>query len=225
MWPNHIALETSYSALVRKTTPWGVWDHLPLHEVTALLRDLQVPWWVAGGFAIDIVAGSGRRQHDDVDIGIFADDQLALRQHLDGWDLHFADPPGTLQPWVSNERLAEHVHDIWVRRHADDPWRFQIMLNPGNSTEFVYRRDSRVRLPFDEGTHVVDGVRYLAPELQLLFKSRAPRAKDLEDFRDCLPALTTGQRQWLAGTLALVDPLNDWISQLATSEAGQAGEA
>jgi hypothetical protein len=189
--------------------------------VTALLSDLRVPWWVAGGFAIDIVAGTGRREHDDIDIGMFADDQLALRRHLDGWDLHFADPPGTLQPWISNERLAGHVHDIWVRRHSNDPWRFQVMLNPGNGAEFVYRRDPRLRLPMEKATHVVDGVRYLAPEVQLLFKSRAPREKDLQDFRDCLPALTGEQRQWLGAALALVDPTNGWASQLAVAEPGQ----
>lgn len=199
---------------MRKTTPWGVWDHLPLDEVVSLFRGLNVPWWVAGGYAIDAVAGEGRRDHDDVDIGVFEADQLAVRQHLAEWELHFADPPGKLQPWTRHEWLAPHVHDIWVRRDAHDAWRFQLMLNPGGADEFVYRRDERIRLRLQDATHIVGGVRYLAPEVQLLFKSRLPREKDQQDFRDCLSVLNAARSQWLADALTLVDPANPWLGEL-----------
>ena len=200
---------------MRKETPWGTWDHIPLDELLTVLDGLSVPWWIAGGYAIDAFAGGGRRGHEDIDFSVFANDQLGVREHLDAWDVHCADPPGTLRPWAPGEVLPEHVHDIWARRDADDAWRFQLMLNPGGPGEFVYRRDTRITMPLDEATFVVDGVRYLAPEWQLLFKSRGRREKDEVDLADCLPLMSEGQKRWLRETLEMTDPGNPWIGRLS----------
>ena len=202
---------------MRKETPWGVWDHASLAAAVELVEGLPVPWWIAGGYAIDAFAGAGRRQHDDIDISVLACDQLAAQQHLRGWELHCADPPGTLRPWWPGERLAPQIHDIWARRDAGDPWRFQLMLNPGGRDEFVYRRDERIRLPFDRATCVKDGVRYLAPEVQLLFKARDPRPKDEQDFRDCLPLMSSAQRDWLLAALEAVHAGTEWCARLRSS--------
>ena len=200
---------------VRKETPWGTWDHIPLDQLLGILDGLRATWWIAGGYAIDAFAGSGRRPHDDIDFSVFSAEQRLVREHLDDWDPHYGgDPSGSLQPWPRGVSLPAHVHDIWVRRDATDDWRFQLMLNPGGPDEFVYRRDARIRMPLAEATFVVDGVRYLAPEVQLLFKSRAPRAKDERDFTDCLPLLDPGRRRWLAEALALAHPDSAWLSRL-----------
>lgn len=202
--------------MAAKETPWGTWDHLPLPTVVEMFRGFDRPWWIAGGYAIDAFAGGGRREHDDIDVSVFASDHIALRRHLAAWDVHVADPPGTLRPWALDEALPEPIHDIWVRRDSDDPWRFQVMLNPGDAAGLVYRRDSRLVLPLSEATWTKDGVRYLAPEFQLLFKSRGQRPKDERDFQDCLPLLDSGQRSWLSGALELSDPGNGWLPRLGT---------
>jgi len=46
-----------------------------------------------------------------------------------------------------------------------------------------------------------DGVPYLAPELQLLFKSEAPREKDDVDTREVIPELDPTRRARLADLL------------------------
>ena len=43
-----------------------------------------------------------------------------------------------------------------------------------------------------------DGIAYLAPELQLLFKSRGRRPKDDVDAAEVIPALGACQRDYLA---------------------------
>lgn len=205
---------------MRKETPWGVWDHIRLEALLAILDGLDVPWWIAGGYAIDAFAGSDRRTHDDIDVSLFHDDHPAAQAHLAGWELHAADPPGTLRPWLPGERLAPHIHDIWARRDAGDSWRFQLMLNPGGPDEFVYRRDEGVRMPLEDATWVKDGVRYLAPEWQLLFKSRGLREKDVRDFEDCLPLLSERQRGWLSEALAREAPGHPWLGQLLGPKNG-----
>lgn len=199
---------------MRKQTPWGIWDHISLEALLAELDGLTAPWWIAGGFAIDAFAGSGRRDHDDIDVSLFHADHLAAQHHLATWELHCADPPGTLRPWHPGETLPPHIHDIWARRSADDDWRFQLMLNPGGPHELVFRRDERLRWPLGQATWVKDGVRYLAPEVQLLFKSRGQREKDERDFEDCLPLMDAGQKRWLRETLEMTAPGHGWLGRL-----------
>ncbi len=199
--------------MVVKDTPWGRWDHLPLSEVVRLLEGIGVPWWIAGGYAIDAFAEDNRREHDDIDVGLFATDQLFVQAQLAEWELHCADPPGTLRPWASALPLPAHVHDIWARRNASDSWRFQLMLNPGGPGHLVYRRDERLSIPMEAAVWRKDGVPYLAPEVQLLFKSKNPRPKDEQDFDDCLPLFDWRQRTWLREALELVAPGHKWIDR------------
>src|SRR4051794_26613602 len=73
--------------MTRIETPWGPWEAAPLGEVVALMRGLAAPWWVAGGYAIELAVGHAYREHGDVDIALLRRDQLAMRRLLDGWDV------------------------------------------------------------------------------------------------------------------------------------------
>ncbi len=91
-------------------------------EVTELLRSAACPWWIAGGWAIDLHVGRQTRAHEDLDVLILRDDQSVMQQALYGWDLHAADPPGSLRGWRPGEVLSAQEHDIWCRRTPASPW-------------------------------------------------------------------------------------------------------
>jgi len=74
-----------------------------VRDLAPLLAGMAFPWWVAGGWAIDLFVGHQTRLHDDLDVLVLRRDQLAVHQALRGWDLHAADPPGTLRPWAPGE--------------------------------------------------------------------------------------------------------------------------
>ncbi|MFI6481221.1 nucleotidyltransferase domain-containing protein [Nonomuraea sp. NPDC050663] len=189
----------------RIETPWGPWEAAPLDDVVALFRNLPAPWWIAGGYAVELAVGRPYREHGDVDIALLRRDHLAARALLAGWDVHAADPPGSLRPWPEGETLPQHVHDIWVREDPQGPWRFQLMLDEAEGEEWVFRRDPRIRRPLDGLTLEEEpGVRRLSPEVQLLYKSRGLRPKDELDFAQALPHLTGEQRAWLAHALELL---------------------
>ena len=88
------------------------------------------------------------------------------------------------------------------------------MFNPGGPEEFVCRRDERIRMPLSQAVWTKDGVPYLAPEIQLLFKAKAPRGKDRRDFDDCLPLLSVQQREFLRAALLLTLPGHEWLARL-----------
>ncbi|PZG05054.1 nucleotidyltransferase domain-containing protein [Nonomuraea aridisoli] len=199
---------------MRVDTAWGIWDHTPLPDVVALLRELRAPWWVAGGYAIERAVGRAYREHEDIDVALPRRDQLAARRLLDGWDPHVA-LDGTLRPWEAGETLAAQAHDIWVRERPGGPWRFQLMLDETDGGQWVYRRDHRIRRPLAGLTVADDGFRRLAPEVQLLYKAKGVRPKDEADFAAVLPVLTDDQRRWLAEALEIEHGTHPWLSRMS----------
>ena len=199
---------------MRIETPWGPWDHLSVAEAAAAMAGFTGPWWIAGGFAIEAFLGHSIRDHGDIDIALLRHDHMAVHEHLAGWDLQCADPPGTLRPWQLGERLEHSIHDIWVRRDANDPWRFQLMLDESTGQEWVCRRNTRIRRPLETLTFEAGGVRYLTPEVQLLYKARGRRPKDQSDFEAAVPKLSAAQRKWLGDSLALAHPDHPWRARL-----------
>jgi hypothetical protein len=55
--------------------------------VERVMRAYPRPWWVSGGWAIDLFIGRVTRDHCDVEVGTFLPDQDEVRRHLDGWEL------------------------------------------------------------------------------------------------------------------------------------------
>ncbi|CAA9347822.1 MAG: hypothetical protein AVDCRST_MAG34-1360 [uncultured Nocardioidaceae bacterium] len=194
----------------------GPWKPMTPSEVAGLLGGVDFPWWVAGGWAIDLFLGRQTRDHDDIDVLILRDDQGAMQQALSGWDLHAADPPGSLRHWRAGEVLSAGVHDIWCRRDPGSPWSLQIMIDDAQDGMWQYRSDNRITRPVSEldGNAVGDAARVLAPEVQLLQKSRSPRPKDEADFRAVRRMLGIDQRDWLVSSLTLVSPTHHWLTQL-----------
>ncbi|TML68815.1 MAG: amino acid transporter [Actinobacteria bacterium] len=193
----------------------GNWEPLTVPEAAGLFADCACPWWIMGGLAIEAFVGAqDRRQHDDIDVGCLARDQLRVGASLPSWDLRCADPPGRLRRWLDGEILEEPVHDVWARERPDRPWCLQIVLNPSVGDEWIYRRDPRIRRRLADLVWVSAGVPYLVPEVQLLFKSKTVRPKDEQDFEDGLPLLDLRQRAWLRDALRAVDPSHAWLAAL-----------
>ncbi|MFJ7904030.1 nucleotidyltransferase domain-containing protein [Streptomyces sp. NPDC096198] len=175
------------------------------------------PWWIAGGYAIELAVGHELRPHGDIDVLVLRRDQARVRVLLTGWDLYVADPPGQgrLRPWPAEETLQPPLHDIWCRRTPQTPWSVQLMLDEAEGTQWVSRRDPGIRLPIDRlGRTSETGIPYLAPEVQLFYKAKATRDKDETDFAAALPLLDAPARAWLADAINVISPDHPWLRQL-----------
>jgi len=199
---------------VRTETRWGVWEPASLAEVAGLFSRCPAPWWIAGGYAIELAVGRAFREHSDIDVLMLRGDQLAAQELLAGWEWWAADPPGTLRPWAPGEILPARVHDIWCRPAADQPWRLQLMLDEHTpSGEWFSRRDPEIRRPVASiGAVGADGVPYLAPEIQLYYKAKSPRPKDEADFAAVRPLLTAEQASWLRKVLVATYGDHPWAA-------------
>ncbi len=89
------------------------------------------------------------------------------------------------------------------------------MLDEAEDGTWIYRRDHRIRRPLVEVFDAHRDPPRIAPEVQLLYKSRGLRPKDELDFATVLPRLTSAQRRWLATTLASEHGDHPWLPLLA----------
>jgi hypothetical protein len=190
------------------------WEPVRPAERRGLLAGLTVPWWIAGGWALDLFLGRETRTHEDLDVALLRCDQLALHRHLQGWDLRYATPEHTLEPRDAS-RLALPVHGIWARRsaRATAPWTCEFLLNEERDGYWIYRRNETVKLSIHEigGMHLVP---FLRPEIVLLYKSTDDSPKNAADFDVVLPNLEVDARRWLAEALAVCDSHHGWLARL-----------
>lgn len=168
----------------------GPWHPMSLATVVELFASASFRWWVSGGTALELHLGDRWRDHDDIDIGVCRRDVVELREVLTGWDIWIA-AAGRLTPWPGNSLdAARQENNLWCRPTAGDPWMLDVTVGEGDASQWVYRRDRRIRAPWDEAVLATsEAVPYLAPELQLLFKSTGVRAKDDLDARIVIPRL------------------------------------
>ncbi|KDN16487.1 nucleotidyltransferase domain-containing protein [Amycolatopsis rifamycinica] len=191
------------------------WEPASLSEVAGLFSRVRVPWWIAGGYAIELAVGRAFREHADVDVLLLRRDQRAIQEALPSWEWWAADPPGTLRPWARGEVLGDHIDDVWCRPSASAPWRIQLMLDNADGGAWVSRRNPAVRREIASlGRISAEGVPYLAPEVQLFAKAHATRPKDEEDFEAALPVLDAAQRRWLAEALEATYGPHPWLGRL-----------
>lgn len=90
------------------------------------------------------------------------------------------------------------------------------MIDDAEEGAWVYRRDQRIRRPVAEldGPASNSERRVLSPDVQLLYKSAEPRAKDESDFHAAVEHLDPPQRRWLTKSLAVASPLHPWLTFL-----------
>lgn len=193
---------------------YGPLDPLSPSELRSLLDGLDVPWWVAGGWAVEAFTGVPRH-HEDIDAAVFRRDLAAVRAHLEPHvHLWAAGDRGLLHLAPGREMPAD-AEQVWFREHALAPWRGEILLNPDVDGRWQFKRDPSVVLDLEDATWHRDGVRYLRPELVLAHKVKATRAKDDADLEAALPLLDVTQRAFLADTVARHAPDHPWRRRLA----------
>ena len=200
------------SKLYRPTE--GHWCPMPPHDVAVLLAGVNVPWWVAGGWAIDLHLGVRTRSHNDFDVGVLRRDVTALIASLVGWEI-FEAKSQTLCRLDGGERPRPDVNSLWCRPCNAHDWSLELMLDESDGDTWVFRRLPTIRMPLASVIrHTSEGIPYLTPQVQLLYKARHPRAKDHADFERVLERLGSAERVWLRDALSTVDPEHAWLTKL-----------
>ncbi len=189
---------------------YGAWRPLTLAEAAALLDPL--PWWVVGGWALELANGVPRPHHD-LDVSVPRSALGSLVSTLSGYHL-WVTQEGSLTPLSRFDVLPTDHEQLWLRRDAQSPWLLDLLLQPISAGQWVYKKDHRVRVPLSRAVVSTEGVRHLAPEIALLHKAHLCRPQDDADLEATLPVLDTEAREWLRKTVRLVLPASPWLDKL-----------
>jgi hypothetical protein len=195
------------------------WDAWRPEEVAARLAGVPAPWYVAGGWALDLFLGYQRRAHEDIEIGVPHDRFDQIVPALIGFEF-FVVAHDRVWPLAQAGNLLATHHQTWVREPASGRWRLDIFREPSTGDLWICRRDSRLQLPYERLIALTDdGIPYAQPEVVLLFKAKALRPNDVHDYEAVLPRLAPHQRRWLREALKIVHPGHDWIADLSEGDA------
>ncbi|MFP7298943.1 nucleotidyltransferase domain-containing protein [Neobacillus niacini] len=193
------------------------WLPISIKEIHQVFSNIPAFWCLAGGEALDLHMGKKSREHSDVDVVIYREQQQILYQSLSReWTLYKVSNK-KLTPWRDGEFL-ESINDVWVSKNANSPFSFQLMFLESVNDEWVYRREKSIRVPKSRiYLKTSEGIPYLKPEIQLLYKagSSRMREKDFKDFQTLLPVLTEEEKDWLKLSLITQFPEgHHWIGYL-----------
>ncbi len=212
----------------------------PVAYVANLMSTFPGTWALCGGWAVDAWLGRVTREHGDVDVLIFADDQLAVREHLEGWQLVGHDdnwsgenPVWPKVPIVQTELWEGHVLEIPGHIHARSQAQFDFEINliERNGDTVTLNRSPVVSLPVGQMIAPCGwGIPTVTPSVVAYFKLLMPpfrneprpamRPKDESDLLALLPLLHIEQRAWLGKAVARGSPRHPWLARLGGSVGG-----
>lgn len=192
----------------------GKWAPTTPEDVASWFSSLTVPWWVAGGCALDLFLGRQYREHGDFDVGVLRCDSLQLLSALSNWEI-FESQDGSLAQLRHGMAPRQDVNSLWCRPPGSMLWNMEVLLDTGDTEFWAFRRQPQIRRPLTEVIRrTPDGLPYLAPEIQLLYKARAPRPRDQDDFAYVVQHLDAPARLWLQESLRATQPGHAWLTAL-----------
>jgi hypothetical protein len=161
------------------------WQSLRPEDAVELLHGLDAPWWIAGGWALDLFVGRERRPHEDLDVMLLRRDLGRLADALPGWE------------------LDDKGNSVWSRPRGAELWQLEFVLDDSDGDTWRYRRDARITRPLASLGATAGPV---APEVALLFKAKDESDKARLDYADVVPLLADDARVWLRDAVVLAHP-------------------
>jgi hypothetical protein len=138
-------------------------------------------------------------------------DALDVLAALSSWAI-FEAKDGWLTRLREGDAPRAGVNSLWCPPAGDTEWTFELMLDESEEDHWVFRRERTVQRPLALGVlRDPNGIPFLAPEIQLLYKARSIRVQDQADFGHVAPRLDPAARSWLRAALTRVDPRHEWL--------------
>src|ERR1700761_1172870 len=146
------------------TDPWRI---ATPHDAARWFSNVDLPWWIAGGWALDLFAGERTRNHKDLDIGVLRRHAPHVVSALVGWEA-FEAKDGILKRLPAGKSPRADVNSLWCRPAGTGEWALELMLDDGDEDFWIYRRDPSIRMALPTAIRKnAQGISYLAPEIQL----------------------------------------------------------
>ena len=171
----------------------------PCVKVKRIMDKFGFPWFVAGGWAIDLFLNRETRVHEDIEIGIYRKNQMQLYRFFEKHKKYYIYNRSRVgkhekRGW-NKEYLQLPIHQLYVEYESME---IEILLNERDDSGWVYRRDREVKREESKVIQFTDNrIPYLCPEIVLLYKTKEMRDKDMDDVSNAIVKMTESQKKWL----------------------------
>jgi hypothetical protein len=173
----------------------------------------DVPWCVAGGWALELFIGTTVRSHEDLEVAIPSSRWPEFRPRLSKLEFFVA---GSGELFALDDAALDLHHQTWGR-DAGGRFRIDVFREPHDGDTWICRRDSTIRRRYSELIRRTgDGIPYMAPEVVLLFKAKNNLPKDRHDLEVAMPKMDDQSVAWLLDSLAVVHPDHDWLAMISS---------
>ena len=174
-------------------------------KVKNIMDKFGFPWFIAGGWAIDLFLDRETRTHDDIEIGIYREHQMKLQKYFEKRKKYYINNKSligkhTKVEW-NKEYLRLPIHELYIEYND---FEIEVLLNERDEANWIYRRNEKIK--HNEQTVILntkDGIPYLCPEIVLLYKTKEIREKDIQDIKNASTKMNDSQIKWL------IDSIND----------------
>ncbi|WP_341976030.1 hypothetical protein [Microbacterium sp. LWO13-1.2] len=177
-----------------------------------LFASLSVRWWLSGGVALDRWLGRPIRERSNIDVSVVAGDLAQVVAELPSTLSAWVQPAGALGAMVPFVDAPTDVdlQPVLIRDDEKDAWVLQINVEDGTRDSWVYKRDPRLRLPWERAVIQIDRVPTGVPEVQLVWKALRPRSEDDVDRNAVIPYLSEEAINWYERAILSVHPHSNW---------------
>jgi len=157
------------------------------------------PWFIAGGWAIDLFLGKETRVHSDIEIGIYRKHQMHLYRYFESSKKYYVNNKSRIGKHEKKEWKKEYlqlpIHEIYIEYKGIE---LEVLLNERDEDNWIYRRDQEIKLGDRKAVlFTEERIPYLCPEAVLLFKTKELRDKDCQDIENASKKMNVDQIEWL----------------------------
>ncbi len=179
------------------------------NTLNSILEHYKGFWAVAGGWAIDFYLEKETREHKDIEIAVWRDEQHLLQSFFLSWEGSYYQK-GTAHEWKTGEVLQLPIHELHFKKDGQE---LEVLLNERIDGQWVFRRNGAITHPVETFFHTTySGVKVLAPEIVLLYKAKEPKDYDTQDLQNALMKMNNSQKEWLFESIQKLHPDHSWLS-------------
>jgi hypothetical protein len=187
-------------------------------KVKTIMNKFGFPWFIAGGWAIDLFLNRETRVHDDIEIGIYRRNQMHLYRYFDKYKKYYINNRSRIGiherlEW-NKEYLRLPIHELYVEYAGLE---IEVLLNERDDNKWIYRRNDQITL--DEKKVICfneDRIPYLCPEIVLLYKTKEMRNKDIDDITNAIGKMDESQKKWFIDSIG-DEKIKERIRNLTTA--------
>ncbi|MNJ53887.1 hypothetical protein D3C77_493030 [compost metagenome] len=187
------------------------------------MKNYERPWFVAGGWTIDLLVNEVTRDHKDMDICIFREDVEYALRYFQNWEIHVAIPGEHRLEKVNELRDVERprycLHLFKGREFVE------LLLTDRMEEHVVFRKNERIIMEMKDFVMKKDEIPFVNPAWQLLFKSLSTRQEDEHDFEIYRDKVSDKKsKRWLLESMKIVKGNKRWIEELSEQLIESGGE-